>query len=284
MLQSPAWFNRSALAILRARGFELRQFEHRGTPVYYLEGGKPDAPRVAIFPGYGDTVYSWTGWLLWLSRKFRVLALDFPGSMGLSPAPAAGTPLFDDQERAAEEFLVSHSGKLDFLVSNSLGGWISLRLAARHGDRMGHLVAVNPGGAFTTEDDIRYAGSLYKITSYADYLRLMKHLWHKVPPLIYPAGLLGIYQFARRPEFQLLPAGINRSHFVNELLPSINVPISVVWGVNDTLFPEAMGKLIVELAPNATYHPIEKAGHMPHLERPVEFWRVLEKIIQASIR
>lgn len=243
------------------------------------------APKLLVLHGYGDTIFSWTGWLLWLGKRFHVFALDFPGSQGMSPLPKSGAPVLDDHVATVEELLATRVGRTDFILSNSMGGWVALRVASRQADRVGHVIALNPGGAFTNEKDALHAYALFQVESYADYIRLMSHLWHKVPVAFYPASVLGLYQFTRRPEFTVLPSAVERSHFLNEVLPSLRVPVSVVWGTGDRLFPESMGRLIAELAPNGTYHPIERAGHMPQLERPRELARILNQIFtRASTR
>lgn len=278
----PRWFTTPALQLLKLNGFELRQFEYRGSPVHYVEGGSLGAPLVAVFPGFADNIFSWTRLLLRYSRRFRVVGLDFPGFSGISPHPA-GAPLgFADHEQVASDFIGRLGARVDFLIGNSMGGWISLRLAARDPSSIAHLIAINPAGVFTTEAELMRVRDLYDVHSYLDYMRMMRHLWHEMPLYMYPFALGGFYQLSRTPQFRAFFGSIDRSHFINELLPGLSTPISVIWGRGDKLFPETMGRLIAGTAPNARFYPLDEAGHMPQFEAPAKVFELIDRITRPS--
>jgi len=273
-------FNQAALRILRLRGFRLRKFRYRKSPVYYLEGGNKKGPSIAILPGFGDTVYSWTEFMLRYSKHCRIYALDFPGYTGMSPRPQDGSSLsFNDQEKVAKQFLERVGGSVDYLIGNSMGGWLGMRLAARKRIKIGHLIGVNPAGIFTTEEEYLRIQSLFGVKNYTEFLKLMRHIWHKIPFYFYPFSLLGFYQHVKKPEFPKLLSSITPKHFVNHLLPKFRIPVSIIWGTEDKLFGEHMAKLLIELTPNATYYPVPRCGHMPQLEKSREFFKILDGIL-----
>ena len=45
----------------------------------------------------------------------------------------------------------------------------------------------------------------------------------------------------------------------------------MLWGREDSLFPEMFARLTHANIPNAQLEFIEQCGHCPHLERPKEF-------------
>lgn len=71
-----------------------------------------------------------------------------------------------------------------------------------------------------------------------------------------------------------------------EMLSRIMVPTLVVVGGEDEFTPVSDARFMHELIPNSTMVVIEGAGHMPNLERPIEFnaacGSFLESLLAAS--
>ncbi|MBI3542034.1 MAG: alpha/beta hydrolase [Deltaproteobacteria bacterium] len=277
----PRWLDELGTRALERGGFRLRSFNYRGSPVYFVDNGErcaSDAPVMAVFPGFGDTIFSWTRFLLRYGRTHRVLGLDFPGFSGKSPHPPGPTLGFAEEEEVAELFLRDVAGKVDVLVGNSMGGWIALNLAHRHPDKIAHVVALNPGGVLTDEEDGKRIRKIFAIKSYADYIAFMKVLWHRMPLYLYGVAWLGLYQFTQKPLFQGLLDTLEQEHFLNDRLKSIETPITVIWGLEDKLFRAKMGRFIAESAPRGTFHGIERAGHMPHIEAAERVYAIIDAL------
>ena len=47
-----------------------------------------------------------------------------------------------------------------------------------------------------------------------------------------------------------------------------NRPILVIWGRDDKTVPFTLSKQALAVMPDAEFHPIDGAGHVPHLEQP----------------
>jgi pimeloyl-ACP methyl ester carboxylesterase len=45
-------------------------------------------------------------------------------------------------------------------------------------------------------------------------------------------------------------------------------PTLLVWGKEDKTVPIENAPSVLKAIPQAQYHPIEHAGHLPHMERP----------------
>lgn len=65
------------------------------------------------------------------------------------------------------------------------------------------------------------------------------------------------------------------------LLSRINVPTLIVVGSCDEFTPVADAEFMHEKIPNSKLAVIEGAGHMPNLEKPAEFNRVVEEFIKS---
>ena len=52
-------------------------------------------------------------------------------------------------------------------------------------------------------------------------------------------------------------------------LDQIDIPVHVVWGVEDAWIPMRTGKRLSELIPNASFRLVDGAGHLMHYDAPV---------------
>jgi 2-hydroxy-6-oxonona-2,4-dienedioate hydrolase len=60
-------------------------------------------------------------------------------------------------------------------------------------------------------------------------------------------------------------------HNMRKDIPNIKVPSCLIWGKNDTITPPEVGEEFHKLLPNSELHMLDKCGHAPMMERPVEF-------------
>jgi pimeloyl-ACP methyl ester carboxylesterase len=67
-----------------------------------------------------------------------------------------------------------------------------------------------------------------------------------------------------------------------DMLAKIAVPTLIVVGSDDAFTPVAEAELMYERIPGATLAVIDGAGHMPNLERPVEFNVALEAFLRSA--
>jgi pyruvate dehydrogenase E2 component (dihydrolipoyllysine-residue acetyltransferase) len=56
------------------------------------------------------------------------------------------------------------------------------------------------------------------------------------------------------------------------------VPVTVVWGREDRVIPAAQAESVA----GAVRHLIDRAGHMPHMERPAEVQAAIEETIARA--
>jgi pimeloyl-ACP methyl ester carboxylesterase len=63
------------------------------------------------------------------------------------------------------------------------------------------------------------------------------------------------------------------------LLPRVAVPVLVVVGADDTYTPVSDAEAMHAALPDSALHVVEGAAHLPNLERPAEFNRVLGEFL-----
>jgi pimeloyl-ACP methyl ester carboxylesterase len=70
-----------------------------------------------------------------------------------------------------------------------------------------------------------------------------------------------------------------RSHTLAALLPGIVTPTLVVWGREDAIVPVSVGQRYARAIPGATSHVLERCGHLPEMEQPDAFVRVVREFL-----
>ena len=68
-------------------------------------------------------------------------------------------------------------------------------------------------------------------------------------------------------------------HNLGEELNQIQQPTLLIWGKNDIVTPPFVAEEFKKLIPNSQLHFIDKCGHAPMMEVPVEFNSILEKFL-----
>jgi pimeloyl-ACP methyl ester carboxylesterase len=70
-------------------------------------------------------------------------------------------------------------------------------------------------------------------------------------------------------------------HDVRRRLNELKIPVQLIWGAADPLFPIAHAERAQSLIGEAALAVIDSAGHTPQAEQPAEFNRVLEAFLDA---
>src|SRR5207244_7271799 len=68
-------------------------------------------------------------------------------------------------------------------------------------------------------------------------------------------------------------------HDVTRRLNELKIPVQLIWGADDPLFPLAHAERASSLIDRCKLTVIERAGHTPQAERPEEFNRVLHAFL-----
>ncbi|MET0235516.1 MAG: alpha/beta fold hydrolase [Kibdelosporangium sp.] len=216
------------------------------------------------------------------SRTHRVITPDLRGYGESTVVP--GTTTLDVFAQDIADLLDRLEVPRIVLGGLSMGGQIVMEFARLFPDRLlGMLLADTFPGAETPEgrivrnetaDRLLREGMgpfaeevLWKMVrpgndeAAAHVLRMMKN----APPEGAAAALRGR---AERPDY-------------TELLRGISVPTLVAVGRDDEYTPVAEAERMHSLIPGSTLSVIEDAAHMPNLERPVEFDKAFQQLLNT---
>ncbi len=275
--------------------------------VHHTYGGH--GSPVLFIHGLGSSGYiEWRFNLDAAADRHRVYAPDLPG-FGRSAKPRAryGVPYFT---RFIERYMQARGLRSAAVVGASLGGRIALELALENPRRVSKLVLVNALGLGRPNVHVSYglvtiprlgeavmsvardalhwapsqmirrvagrlAGGSHDLTRTMDdaYLDNLRELYAAegyhdaylatVRSLVTPQALFGGH------------------HDVTKRLNELKIPVQLIWGADDPLFPVAHAARAHSLIDHSRLAVIEGAGHTPQAERPEEFNRVLHKFIDS---
>jgi len=263
-----------------------------GVAHYQVAG--PDSGRVVVLVhGFSTPYYIWDPMFDDLAKAgFRVVRYDLYGR-GYSDRPSVeyNADLFD---RQLADLLAALKipGPVD-VAGLSMGGAVVETFANRHPDKTRSVILVDP---------VASRGGRQPWTLHVPVLRdwVMTVL---VAPTMAAGQLSDFHHPERFPDWparyavQMRYRGF-RHAILSTLLASeqrdvtleypgvgkLGLPVLLIWGKEDHTVPFALSEGIRKAIPQAEFHPIDDAGHIPYMEQPevvnpivIQFLRRLHK-------
>lgn len=291
-------------------GVTTRWMDVGGHPVRTLtyEGDDAgDGPPQLLVHGLGGSCTNWIEVIPELGRRGPVVAPDLPG-FGLTPVPEDGTARVP-ANAAFVKALIRTLDWHDFeLHGNSMGGMISILVAAELGDRIRGLVLIDP--AMPSPLNRAHEADTAMLVRFAPFTvpmvgrYVMRAAWRRTPlermlddtlPLIYadPSAMrppireirLADMAFGREHPWRvdalaeatrsLTRLIMSRSKLL-AALDAIDVPTFLVWGSEDRLVGRQVIDLIIGRKPEFDLHVLPGIGHAPMVEAPETFLSALD--------
>jgi pimeloyl-ACP methyl ester carboxylesterase len=248
----------------------------------YLDVGK--GKPVILIHGFGGSMWHWEYQYLSLAQTHRVLIPDLIGS-GLSDKPDA---VYSPEHllNFFLEFMNSLEIKQATLIGNSMGAGLAMALALDYPDRVDRLVLISgfPSQVEASVASPQYRRFIYhrpplwlatignRIAGRGTTKRLLKELVYQ-PELISASIIERSFQNRQRgglltPLYSLLDHIDSWDERYGQRLADISHQTLLLWGDHDRVFPLEVGKQVKNLLPQAEWHIIPEAGHLPQWEQP----------------
>lgn len=249
--------------------------------LHYRIDGPEDGAPVVFANSLGTDMRLWDPIMPLLPGGLRVLRYDKRGH-GLSTCPSGPYgmgALVSDVEQ-----LMDHLGFRDaFFVGLSIGGLIAQGLAVKRLDLMRAMVLSNTGAKIGTKDmwaDRIAAVEAGGIEALADATmeRWFSRAFLDTPELELWRNLL-----VRQPDagYAGCSAAISGTDFY-ATTATLRLPTLGIAGSEDGATPPDLVREMVDLVPGSKFHLIRKAGHLPCVEQPEEYARVLTDFMRAT--
>jgi pimeloyl-ACP methyl ester carboxylesterase len=193
----------------------------------------------------------------------RVIVPVHPG-FGGTPRP--------DYLRSMRGLALTYTRLLDELnltgvvvIGNSIGGWIAAEMAVHASARIDRIVLVDAGGLELHDHPAADFFSLTpdQVTEFAYYQPDKFRVDVAALPEQAKAAMAGNRAALRDYTAQ----GMTDPELLG-LLGAVKVPVLVVWGEADRIYPMAHGEAFAKAIPGAQLVTIREAGHLPQLEAP----------------
>lgn len=267
---------------------DSRTVDVDGLPVQVLDVGT--GPAVLLLHGSGPGTTgsgAWGGTAQALSSSLRLLAPDQAG-FGRTPLPPGsrgGMRLWTEQAAGLMDALGLASYAV---VGHSMGGAVALSLAAARPQQVSHVVAVSsmgaPGVPLSADLEALWTAPPDRAGARDMLGRLLLD-----PALVTEAAVeaRASAMVAGAPAFGLLfPPP--RQRWVDDLglpdrvLAGVRAPVLLVHGAQDGVTPLVTSALpLLERLPDARLHVLGRCGHVPAVEHPQEFRRLLAQFLTA---
>lgn len=170
---------------------------------------------------------------------------------------------------------VEHRGYRNIhLMGNSLGGHVALVYILKNPERIRSLTLTGSSGLFENG-----MGDTYPKRGDREYIRNKTALTFYDPSLATEELVNEVFEITNNRLKVIKIIALAKSAIRNNLgeeISQIKQPTCLIWGKNDSITPPFVGKEFHRLIPNSELHFIDKCGHAPMMEVPVEFNEILE--------
>jgi pimeloyl-ACP methyl ester carboxylesterase len=265
-------------------------FEDRYTKVgnvnsrYWSAGEK--GSTVILLHGVGCHVEFWERNIAALAQEHRVFAVDIVG-YGRTDKPEV-VYTFELMADFVLDFMNAMGIDKASLVGNSMGGGISMTVAAQAPGRVKKIVLVAPVGLGRGLSPVLrlmtlpMIGEVLTKPGRRGVVRQMQLCLYDPSQasddFIDRATAIGTLPGNQRSFLSLIRETANivgvKKGIVADFsarLKRIKTPILMIWGRQDHILPVADGEAAVERMADVRLHVVDRAGHLPQIDKPEEF-------------
>jgi pimeloyl-ACP methyl ester carboxylesterase len=163
------------------------------------------------------------------------------------------------------------------LLGNSLGGHVALVYILKHPERVKSLTLTGSSGLFENA-----MGDSYPKRGDYEYIKNKTAQTFYDPAMATPELVDEVFEITKNRIKVIKIIALAKSairHNLGDELNQIQQPTLLIWGKNDIVTPPFVAEEFKELIPNSQLHFIDKCGHAPMMEVPIEFNSILEKFL-----
>ena len=168
------------------------------------------------------------------------------------------------------------------LMGNSLGGHIALFHTKLNPKNVSGLVLTGSSGLYENS-----MGESYPKRGDYEYIKKKAQDVFYDPEVATPEIIDDVFDTLNNRNKLIRTIAIAKSairHNMGKDLPTMTVPTCLIWGKNDSVTPPEVAEEFDKLLPNSELHWIDKCGHAPMMERPIEFNEKLEPWLTKHFR
>jgi len=167
------------------------------------------------------------------------------------------------------------------MLGSSLGGHVALVYSLKHQSKIKTLTLTGSSGLFENG-----MGETYPKRGDYDFIKKKTELTFYDPNVASKELVDEVYGIVNNRLKAIKIIGLAKSairHNLGEELKEITVPTCLIWGKNDTITPPMVAEEFKKMIPNSELHWVDKCGHAPMMEVPVEFNKILQNFLAKHV-
>ncbi|MEX2145354.1 MAG: alpha/beta hydrolase [Candidatus Spechtbacterales bacterium] len=237
-----------------------------GKRIHYVKAG--DGKQVLLLlHGIANSMEQWVEEIKNWSRDFTVYAFSFPGC-GFSDSLNQHKMSLDFIPLFIEKFVEAFEIKNPVIVGGSFGGLAAIEYTRHFQNKVKKLVLVSSAGLGKEINQMARIASIPIVGEILYYLRRDKDAPHNIG-ITLRFMRTGVNIFGQKKRIYRL-----------EHLKNINVPVLIVHGSNDEIFPVQHSIRAAEILPDSKLHIFEKADHWPPETHREEFCDLVREFVR----
>lgn len=257
--------------------------------VEYREAGPPDRPAILLMHGGGSSSAGYRAQLAGLRDRYRLIAWNAPG-FGRSTPLTEPRPDTSAYVAAAIAMLKALGvTELAALVGSSWGSVVAMALAQSSGFPVRSLVLAAPNTARGQHDSpqqreeaLQSALAMVRAGFHQDRSDVAARLLAPGAPAIVRELTMRLRDASTLQGFEQAISMLFTIH-TPQVLPQVAAKVTIVVGSEDKIAPESAHAAVLHAArPDATCVRIDGIGHLPKLEAPAAFNRLIDASVVSA--
>ena len=254
-----------------------------GVRLAYVEAGNPAGEPLLLLHGYTDSSRSWSLLVPHLAN-YRLLIPDQRGH-GASDTPEccySATQFAHD----AKLFLDTIGVERAAVAGHSLGSMVAISLAADHPRRVSKIVLIGSTALVPVKPGDWLYDNVAALQAPLDPASQFMRDWH---PANQPTPVDPVFAAAVRDEYMTIPLHVWRgvmrelAHVpVGRHAADVKVPVLVISGGKDPLFPAEHHRSLLKAFPHAKARVFTDLGHNPNWEKPAEIAAAMSDFLKSN--
>ena len=278
----PTWvFDKIQELSMRASGADSRVVLIDGHRIHYYVSGPVSGPPIVLVHGLGGRSEDFVNLAPYLKKSgYRVYTPDLLG-FGQSEEPLNATYSISDQAELVVGFFDAMGLQRTDLGGWSMGGWIAQKVAVDHPERVSRLILMDSAGLTVPPT---WDTKLFTPTTPAELDQLEALLMPHPPamPRFVQEDMLRISASYSWVVKRALASMLTAKDVMDEDLPSLKMPVLILWGRLDRITPLSEGEAIHGLIPQSRLVVASSCGHLAPQSCSSEFGPEITRFLKTS--
>jgi pimeloyl-ACP methyl ester carboxylesterase len=240
----------------------------------YIEQG--EGHPLILLHGLFGALSNWKDVLDEFSPRYKVI---------IPLMPIYDLPLLRTNVKSLAKFIhkfITFKGYKSFsLIGNSLGGHVSLVYATAHPEGVKNLILTGSSGLYENSS----MGGTYPRRGDRDFIKEKVEYTFYAPESATPELVDEVFEIVNNRLRIIKILALAKSairHNMSKELSKITIPTCLIWGKDDKITPPDVAEEFHRLIPQSNLFWIDRCGHAPMMERPLEFNAILAEWLKGK--